>query len=83
MAEPVDALDAARIGDVTRDVALDAFWDWYDETPEPIPSELNTPEARMECFERHTCWLRQLSDRELGERVVSALERLGYEVRRA
>lgn len=79
----LDALDRAEVGEVLRDVARDAFWEWYENSPEPIPSELQTPEARAECFTRHTCWLNERAARDLGEDLITALERLGYRIARA
>lgn len=73
----LDALDSAKVGDLARDVVIDSFWDWYDNTPEQ-PSA--TAEEDRRSFEAHTQWLRELNDRDLGERLVHVIERAGFKV---
>lgn len=77
----LDALDTAEIGEVLRDTAAEAFWEWYDESPEGQAKPHDSDEAR-ECFAQWTQWLHESSGRDLGDALLRALGRKGYRVSR-
>ncbi len=78
----LDALDTAEVGEVLRDTAADAFWDWYDETPEGNSQPPRGSDEARKCMEHWTCWLHESTGRELGTALLAALARKGYRVSR-
>lgn len=78
----IDVLDTAEIGEVLRDTAAEAFWEWYEEPCDGVMPEPRDSDEARKSMEQWTQWLHETSGRDLGEALLAALARKGYTVTR-